>query len=734
MTAFGGGPATVCEDPRADAATVVGHRQRDANDTEVEPGREHARSDRGRALPAGLATRFELVRDLAASAQGDVYLVRERDGAGQRVVKLYRLPSRLADGVTEYLPRRRSRHIVAVEEIGEEAGRQYEIMEYLAGGSLLDLRDRNRSGVDTQTIETVVRQLAEALGELHGENIVHRDLKPANVLVRGLEPLDVALADFGISWHSEYWPCVDVSNDIGTVPFTPPEFLVGAEIAAAFDWWSLGMTVLELAIGRPAFPNVDNPMLLRSRVAGRPVPVDDVPDERIRLLCSGLLTMDPEHRWGPEQVARWLAGESPPVAAAPPPSGGEIAAGDPFVFAGAEYHTRSELAVAMYDGWETARATLFEGRKDARDQLRAWLGQFADYEPPPKLDRGTSADVRLLYELRAMHAGYEPIYRHRRITVAHLPLLAHDAVQRIEASADIVADLWRARLLPVLSEGSGGDGLREVWGRWQDAVGRQAPAAGLIPDRDARAELRRILHDEPFAWALALHEVTATVNHEREARDAVGRLRHRAGIPWFAGLADRHLWLAYALSAYAERQANQHDRDERARLDREARLRRTARQREWSHRQNRPYALGYAVTGVAAVAVLLFVLVGISDWVGIATDAQIVDAWFAVSAALVTTTLAESLLAWETGGRFHPRYSFLGAGAMALGRASRTLLDRRAATPVVLAALALLAALTIYLPAATPLVLCGSMLVWTVRRHARYREDLRHEREIVAGG
>ena len=46
----------------------------------------------------------------------------------------------------------------------------------------------------------VLRQIAEALEEVHARGIVHRDLKPANVLIE--ETLDgpiAKIADFGVS-------------------------------------------------------------------------------------------------------------------------------------------------------------------------------------------------------------------------------------------------------------------------------------------------------------------------------------------------------------------------------------------------------------------------------------------------------------------------------------------------------------------------------------------------------
>ena len=145
-------------------------------------------------------------------------------------------------------------------------------------------------------------------------------------------------------------------------------------------------------------------------------------------------------------------------------------------------------------------------------------------------------------------------------------------------------------------------------------------------------------------------------------------------------------------------------------------------------------ALGYAVAGVAVIAVALFGLVSVGDAAGIATDAQIVDTWLASVVALAMALVAESLLAWDAGGRFHPAYSVLGAGRIVLGRVARQLLIRRIAVPAVLVALAVLAALTVFQPVFTPFVLAAAVVVWTVQRHLAWRAQDRRELEIVNQG
>ena len=103
----------------------------------------------------------------------------------------------------------------------------------------------------------VLGKIAEAI--LNGLNylyevhrIMHRDIKPSNVLVNSRG--SIKLIDFGVSGE-----LVNSIADtfVGTSTYMAPERIQGAKYSIKSDVWSVGLTLMELAIGRFPFDATD---------------------------------------------------------------------------------------------------------------------------------------------------------------------------------------------------------------------------------------------------------------------------------------------------------------------------------------------------------------------------------------------------------------------------------------------------------------------------------------------
>ncbi|GIJ48360.1 hypothetical protein Val02_52460 [Virgisporangium aliadipatigenens] len=266
-------------------------------------------------LPPELVDRYEVERDLGAGGEADTLLARDRATGEHAVVKIYRREVRAAEATLARLTGADPRHLVRLLDWGRGDGYLWETLEYAVHGSLEDLRRQQGGGAwPDESVLRVVAQVAPAIAYAHSLGLVHRDVKPGNILVRGVAPVDLVLADFGLA--AVLNASREMRSGSRTCAYAAPEAAIG-DTSTALDWWSLGIVVHELLTGLNPFQRLDGSWQSDAMIV-RELTVHDIDLSRIRdrrwhLLCRGLLTRAPEERWGAEQVSAWCAGASPAV-------------------------------------------------------------------------------------------------------------------------------------------------------------------------------------------------------------------------------------------------------------------------------------------------------------------------------------------------------------------------------------------------------------------------------------
>lgn len=83
--------------------------------------------------------------------------------------------------------------------------------------------------------------------------IMHRDIKPSNVVVNSRG--QIKLCDFGVA--SETVNSI-ADTFVGTSTYMAPERIQGGAYTVRSDVWSVGLTVMELAVGRFPFDTSDS--------------------------------------------------------------------------------------------------------------------------------------------------------------------------------------------------------------------------------------------------------------------------------------------------------------------------------------------------------------------------------------------------------------------------------------------------------------------------------------------
>ena len=239
-----------------------------------------------------------------ASAEADLWEARRISDGVRAVIKLFHRTVQQESAVSASLAKVSLKEVVERYEHGAwEDGRYYEVLEFIAHGSLRDLIQSTTPSEEFQ--RNVVHELANAIAALHEVNILHRDIKPTNVLVRSISPLDLVLADFGIASLTD----VELleTDSKRTPAYSAPEAMTGI-VARASDWWSFGVIILELLTGRRPFTGIKD-RDINFQLVTRGIAVPEALKPEWRPLVCGLLTRDHARRWGKEQVYSWLAGK-----------------------------------------------------------------------------------------------------------------------------------------------------------------------------------------------------------------------------------------------------------------------------------------------------------------------------------------------------------------------------------------------------------------------------------------
>gem|GEM_PF-2503796 len=140
--------------------------------------------------------------------------------------------------------------IVRILDIGQQAGVQYYVMEYMDGATVeKQLRLRGKFAVPEAL--KITRSVAEALKYAHAKGFIHRDIKPANIMANAAG--DVKLADFGIAKDIEATRLTVTGGIVGTADYMSPEQAEGKRVTRRSDIYSLGVCLYQMLTGRLPF-------------------------------------------------------------------------------------------------------------------------------------------------------------------------------------------------------------------------------------------------------------------------------------------------------------------------------------------------------------------------------------------------------------------------------------------------------------------------------------------------
>jgi len=170
-------------------------------------------------------------------------------------------------------------------------GHIYLLMDFIDGPGLD--KKLKQGPMAAEDLLIVCRRVAEGLQAAHASNIVHRDLSPDNIILRGGDPAQAVIIDFGIAKDTNPGAQTIVGNEFaGKYSYAAPEQLSGNTDARA-DIYALGALLLANFRGAP--PNLGaNPMEVVENKQ-KPLDTSGVP-QPLKSLIGRMCEPDPDQR------------------------------------------------------------------------------------------------------------------------------------------------------------------------------------------------------------------------------------------------------------------------------------------------------------------------------------------------------------------------------------------------------------------------------------------------------
>ena len=276
---------------------------------------------------------YQILSAVGAGGMGEVY--KARDTRLERTVAVKVLPASLSENPAfrqrfereaKAISQLSHPHICTVHDVGNEAGVEYLVMEFLAGETLA-----NRIAKGPLPQDQVLRygiEIADALEKAHRHGVVHRDLKPGNVMLTksgvklvdfGLAKLDLPVPGSVVSSLSDVPTQGDLGLSargtiVGTLHYMAPEQLEGGEVDGRTDIFGLGLLLYEMTTGKKAFTGKSPASLIAAILHNEPEPISSVQPitspalDRVVTTC---LAKDPDDRFQTSHDVRlqlqWIA-------------------------------------------------------------------------------------------------------------------------------------------------------------------------------------------------------------------------------------------------------------------------------------------------------------------------------------------------------------------------------------------------------------------------------------------
>lgn len=209
--------------------------------------------------------------------------------------------------------------VVAVLDVGEDAGHPFLVLEYVEGITLKQ-HIREKAPLPLREAVHIACRVLSVLQHAHENGVIHRDVKPQNILIT--PDARVMVTDFGIARASgTTTTVVDQGAMVGTAQYFAPEQARGMPASERSDVYAVGIILFEMLTGRLPFDG-DTPVAVAMQHLGQEPPLPSALNPQVprglEAIVLKALEKNPDRRYPSagamlDDLENFLAGR--PVAA-----------------------------------------------------------------------------------------------------------------------------------------------------------------------------------------------------------------------------------------------------------------------------------------------------------------------------------------------------------------------------------------------------------------------------------
>ena len=167
------------------------------------------------------------------------------------------------------------------------------LFEFIPGGKLRTLLKKKKI-LSLEQTKFYIANILLLLEYLHKNKIIYRDLKPDNLLFKENGYLTI----LDITYAKELKNSNDLTYTLcGTPNYLAPEIILNKGYNYSVDFWSLGIILYEMLVGKDPFYSHD-PMLIYQNILTNKLKFPKIIDRDAKTLINFLLVADPHKRYG----------------------------------------------------------------------------------------------------------------------------------------------------------------------------------------------------------------------------------------------------------------------------------------------------------------------------------------------------------------------------------------------------------------------------------------------------